>query len=65
MPNPSKRWWKVKAEIVGVYGTLSACAADIGCSTESLRQSVEGKCPGVHLRLQKALARRGATLAGV
>lgn len=63
MPHPSHRWWKVKAEIVAVWGTLSACASELKCSPESLRQSVDGKCPGIQRRLHAALAKRKGALA--
>lgn len=61
--HPSKRWWKVKAEIMAQWGTLSACANEIGCSTESLRQAAAGNCPGVWSKLQTALGKRKAVLA--
>ena len=63
MPHPSKRWWKVKAEIIAQWGTLSACAAELGCSSEAIRQAINGRCPHVMARLRSALARRKVVLA--
>ena len=58
MTSKRKNWWTVKAEIIGHWGTLSACAGELACSTEGLRQAYEGRCPGIKRRLEKALADR-------
>ena len=49
-------WRNVKAKITVRFGTITACARHLKCSDEAIRQAVNGKCPGVATKLEKALA---------
>jgi hypothetical protein len=46
---------EVKARIILKFGTITACAAHLRCSRESIRLSSKGKCPRIAKRLQEAL----------
>jgi hypothetical protein len=49
-------WLQVKAKIILRYGSVSGAAGALKCTTSAIRYAVEGKCPKVWERLQKALA---------
>jgi hypothetical protein len=55
MREEHKTWWEVKGKITARFGTVSACAATLGCSQDALRKAVEGSCPGVAARLKALL----------
>jgi hypothetical protein len=50
-----KTWRIVKGKIITSFGTISACAAKLGCSEGGIRMAVEGKCPGIAAKLKTLL----------
>jgi hypothetical protein len=50
-----RTWFRVKGKIISAFGTVSACASEIGCSEDGLRKAVDGKCPGIAARLKIAI----------
>ena len=53
--NPTP-WLQIKAKIILRYGSVSKAAHAMECTTSAIRYAVDGKCPKVWIRLQKALA---------
>lgn len=49
-----QKWWVLKAALIARYGTLSAAAAALRCSTNGFRHASKGICPGVAKKLIKA-----------
>lgn len=49
-----RKWWALKAALIARYGTLSAAAAAMKCSTNGFRHANKGICPGVAKKLQRA-----------
>jgi hypothetical protein len=55
----ARAWRQAKAQIIARYGTLKACARDVGCAPQSLRLAVMSElAPHVRERLLAALASR-------
>lgn len=54
MSRETHKWRAVKAKITVRFGTVSAAAAHLGCSSEGIRQAVRGKCPGIARKLTDA-----------
>ena len=48
-----RKWWCLKAALIARYGTLSAAAAAMKCSTNGFRHASKGICPGVAKKLVK------------
>lgn len=55
MRTEHKKWNAVKGKIISSYGTIGACAAIVGCSEDGLRKAVDGRCPGIAIRLKIVL----------
>jgi hypothetical protein len=51
-----KPWWIIKAKIIGRFGSITAAAQRLNCSSEGIRSAAQGKCPGIMKRLEKELA---------
>lgn len=52
----SEAWLENKVKIIRRFGTVTALANRLGCSTEAIRQAATGRCPGVAKRLKEALS---------
>ena len=53
--NPTP-WIQIKAKILLRFGSINKAAQSLDCTTAAIRYSVDGKCPKVWERLQKALS---------
>lgn len=51
----AQNWWNVKGKIIRKFGSLARFAAHLDCSVEAIRQSQDGKCPGVAKKVEAAL----------
>ncbi len=56
MARQTQNWNKVKGKIFDRgFKSIAACARELDCSTEALRLTARGKCPGVRSKLEELL----------
>ncbi len=53
--NKKQKQWERKAKIIAKFGSIAACCRALKCSDEAIRQTLNGKCPGVARKLEAAL----------
>jgi hypothetical protein len=54
-PIEKQQWQRVKAKIIERFGTVRRAARVLKCHPNAIRYSIEGRCPKVAKRLEKAL----------
>lgn len=60
-----KTWWTVKGRITARFGTIAACAAQLGCSASGIQKAVAGECPGIATKLKRQIGDWEASPKGV
>jgi hypothetical protein len=56
MARQTQNWNKVKGKIFDRgFKSIAACARELDCSTDALRLTARGKCPGVRSKLEELL----------
>lgn len=54
-PHKPQSAWKLKGKIIAKYGSMKNCARALNVTTEGIRKSFSGKCPGIARKLQEVL----------
>lgn len=48
-------WRVLKAKLILHFGGVAPAANALGCSSEGIRLSAQGKCPGIRRKLEAAI----------